>query len=401
MTLKKLTTSALLFGSLLVLTACGGSDDADDSAGAPPPAEPTICENTEGAINTLALATENCQSLASYRLFSDPTDPTANPNGTAVGYDLTTPLFSDYTSKYRFVFVPEGMQAQYDPDESFEFPVGTVITKTFALPADTAFRGIENETKIETRLLIRRESSWAALPYVWNAEGTKATLAIAGEISDRSLIHNGNEKDFKYHVPDMNQCKQCHQFKSDSTSSVSKFVPIGPKARHLNGDYDYGADGIRNQLLYWQEAGILAGLPADMNQVDRMAVYQDGDEAGLDSKSPEELQALAKGYLDINCAHCHRPEGGGSNTGLNLEYWRDFSTNRFAHGVCKKPVAYGGGTLSFDIVPGDAENSILHFRMNSTTAGDRMPELARSLVHTEGVALIAAWIDGLTGSCVP
>lgn len=408
MTLKKRTTSALISGSLLLFTACGGSgsdsgndSDNNDGSGGTPPVAASVCQNTDGAINTEALATENCDNLASYRLFSDPADPTASPNGTAIPYDLNTPLFSDYTSKYRFVFVPEGTQAQYTPNESFEFPVGTVITKTFSLPADTAIRGIENETKIETRLLIRRESGWAALPYVWNDEGTEATLAIAGKKSSRSLVHNGKQKDFDYRVPDMNQCKQCHQFKTDSTSSVSKFVPIGPKARNLNGDYDYGMDGTRNQLRYWQEAGILAGLPADMSRVDRTPVYRDGDEASLDSKSPEELQALAKGYLDINCSHCHRPEGGASNTGLKLEFWRDFASDNLAHGICKKPVAYGGGSLSFDVVPGDSGNSILHFRMNSTKPGDRMPEIARSLVHTEGVALVAAWIDGLTGNCKP
>jgi uncharacterized repeat protein (TIGR03806 family) len=396
MNLKKLTISTLITGSLLLLTACGGgSDDAVTTENSD-----KVCANTEGAINTLALANENCQTLSSYRLFADRTDPTKNPNGTGIPYDLNTPLFSDYTSKYRFIYIPDGEQAQYVPEESLEFPVGTVITKTFALPADTAIRGIENETKIETRLLIHRSAGWVALPYVWDETGTNATLAIAGKISQRTTIHNGKQLGpFSYHVPDMNQCKQCHQFKADKNSGVSKFLPIGPKARHLNGDYDYGADGVRNQLVYWQEKGLLHGLPVDLSTVEKTPVYHDGDVASIGTKSPEELQALAKGYLDINCAHCHRPEGGASNTGLSLEFWRDFDTNKFAHGVCKKPVAYGGGALNYDIIPGDAENSILHFRIESTKPGDRMPELARSLVHEEGVTLVAAWIDSLTGSC--
>ncbi len=405
MKLKQLTTTALVTGSLLLLTACGGGGDSSsngsgDTGGDGTPTA-SVCNNTEGTINAAALASENCELLSSYRLFADSTDPTSHPNGTGIPYDLNTPLFSDYTSKYRFVFVPEGTQAQYTPEESLEFPVGTVITKTFALPADTAIRGIENETKIETRLLIRRSAGWVALPYVWNDSGTKATLAIAGKISQRTTIHNGKQLGpFSYHVPDMNQCKHCHQLKSVSNSGVSKFSPIGPKARHLNGDYDYGAEGgVRNQLMYWQEKGILAGLPADLSTVEKTPVYHDGDEATLASKSPEELQALAKGYLDINCAHCHRPEGAASNTGLSLEYWRDFDTDKFSHGVCKKPVAFGGGSLSFDVVPGDAEKSIVHFRMKSTQPGDRMPELARSLVHEEGVALVAAWINSLTGTC--
>ena len=42
------------------------------------------------------------------------------------------------------------------------------------------------------------------------------------------------------------KCKQCHQFKADADSNAV-FVPIGPKARHLNRDYAY-ADGTMNQL---------------------------------------------------------------------------------------------------------------------------------------------------------
>ncbi|KEF31798.1 hypothetical protein D777_01484 [Marinobacter nitratireducens] len=394
---KTLIARAWLIATLVSLAACGGG--SGDSAETPPP-QVSACDNTDGAINSLALETENCDSLASYRLFQDPANPTTAANGTGLPYDLNTPLFTDYASKYRFVFVPEGKQAAYTENESFDFPVGTVIAKTFALPDDTAFRGFENETLIETRLLIRRDTGWTALPYVWNSEGTRATLAIAGQSSQRQLIHNGNTLGpFTYNVPDTNQCKQCHQLKEDSTSSISRFEPIGPKARHLNRDFDYGTEGVRNQLVYWQEVGILSGLPSDISSVPQTPAYQDTDMQNLDSKSVAEIQDLAKGYLDINCAHCHRPEGGASNTGLNLEYWRDFEANQFAHGVCKRPVAYGGGALSFDIDPGNSQESIIHYRISSTQPGDRMPEIGRALVHNEGVTLIAAWIDNMTGSC--
>ena len=104
----------------------------------------------------------------------------------------------------------------------------------------------------------------------------------------------------------------------------------------------------------------------------------------------------AKGYLDINCAHCHRPEGNASNTGLKLEYQRSYDEdNGFSHGTCKSPVAYGGGTLGYDVVPGNPAESIMHFRMQSNEPGDRMPEIGRSLSHDEGVALISEWIKRL------
>jgi len=302
-------------------------------------------------------------------------------------------LFTDYASKYRFVFVPEGKTANYSAEESMDFPVGTVITKTFALPADTSQRGIENEDMIETRLLIRRSTGWTALPYIFNSEKSDAVLAKAGAIQGKQVTHNGETFDFDYVVPSMNQCKQCHQFKADA-DSPAVFVPIGPKARYLNKDHTY-ADGTMNQLLKWQAAGILKGVP-DIATIDTVPAFSDGDEAQLSSMTDEMLMKTAKGYLDINCAHCHRPEGNASNTGLKLEYFRDYSEDEgFSHGTCKSPVAYGGGSLSYDVVPTAPDRSILHFRMETVLPGDRMPEIGRSLAHAEGVDLIHEWIKRL------
>ena len=69
-------------------------------------------------------------------------------------YDLATPLFSDHAEKLRFVWTPS--PASYDVDEAFEFPVGSVLIKTFAYP--------EGAGLIETRLLIRQEAGWKACP---------------------------------------------------------------------------------------------------------------------------------------------------------------------------------------------------------------------------------------------
>jgi hypothetical protein len=54
----------------------------------------------------------------------------------------------------------------------------------------------------------------------------------------------------------------------------------------------------------------------------------------------------------------------------------------------------------FDIVPGVPNDSILPYRMDSADPGVMMPELGRSTVHREGVALIKAWIAAQSGGCV-
>jgi hypothetical protein len=73
------------------------------------------------------------------------------------------------------------------------------------------------------------------------------------------------------------------------------------------------------------------------------------------------------------------------------------NTDRFHLGVCKLPgsAGTGNGGLKFDIVPGDPDASILHFRTDTAKVGAMMPLLGRSLVHSRGIELIRAWIAGM------
>jgi len=152
----------------------------------------------------------------------------------------------------------------------------------------------------------------------------------------------------------------------------------------LNKDFDYGS-GPENQLEHWAAAGILTGVPQDTDSIDTIPLWGDTD-ANLDDR--------ARGYLDINCAHCHSPMGAADTSGMFLEYPRPFG---FDVGECKPPVAAGDGAgdFDFDIVPGDAAMSIMRFRMDSNEPDIRMPEIGRSLIHVESVDLIEQWIDSL------
>ena len=118
----------------------------------------------------------------------------------------------------------------------------------------------------------------------------------------------------------------------------------------------------------------------------------DGEDTAID------LESRAKAYLDINCAHCHNDTGFASNSALYLEFWREVDTS---YGICKTPVAAGSGSggLNYAIVPGDADNSITTYRMDSNEPDVRMPEIGRSLIHDEGVALVREWINSMSGGC--
>jgi hypothetical protein len=53
----------------------------------------------------------------------------------------------------------------------------------------------------------------------------------------------------------------------------------------------------------------------------------------------------------------------------------------------------------FDIEPGQPDQSILIYRVESTDPGIMMPQLGRSLVHWEAAQLLRQWIAEIPGSC--
>ena len=110
------------------------------------------------------------------------------------------------------------------------------------------------------------------------------------------------------------------------------------------------------------------------------------------------LAERARAYLDVNCAHCHNPQGAADTSALNLNIEAEVDRQ---FGICKPPVAVGrgSGNRPFDIYPGRAEDSILLYRMEDSDPAIAMPELGRASVHTEGVAVIRDWINSLSGKC--
>jgi uncharacterized repeat protein (TIGR03806 family) len=306
------------------------------------------------------------------------------PNAGVTPYNLNTPLFSDYAVKRRTVWMPPGSSATYDATNVLDFPEGTVFTKSFGF-ADDMRKPNPLITWVETRIVWKNAGVWQGMSYTWDAAQKVATANPGGEVLSLSWIDTTGTTVTTdgYLVPSVNQCLECHQ-----VSNV--FEPIGPKARNLNGNFTYPDGSTQNQLTYWTSKGLLTGAPADPTTAPKLAVWSDASTGTVDDR--------ARAYLEANCAHCHSPAGYAFNTGLFLS---SLETNPTNLGICKKPVAagQGGGGLTYDIVPGDPDNSILHHRLASTEIGVLMPEVGRSLVDTAGLQLITDWITALPGSC--
>ncbi len=377
-----------------------------------------------GRINMDAVLNYNCPRLDQYGLYLDETDPRAGPTPPGIPFDLNSILFSDYALKYRFLFLPPGddgrpQKAGYQDSAqcttlniydcytaTLTFPVGTVISKTFS------FRDGENEDVVETRLLIKRAKRdgtpfWVGLPYRWTEQDGQrvALLTIEGSTESVSwdyddpdpevLDAGGNRKHYSgstdgYAVPNAGACVLCHN--GDDLEAGAP--PIGPKVRNLNRDYDYADVGRMNQLAYMQMRGLL-DLPDDPANLESMPRWDVPGSGGQTPNSPEDIHQRARAYLEVNCYHCHNPAGNAQNSGLVLDSFTNPMTQR--QGICKPPVAAGRAADfgSYDIEPGNAQQSILPLRVATNEAGAAMPPLARSVAQDEVVELLMDWVDNV------
>lgn len=333
----------------------------------------TQCQSDKKGI---IIPVEPYEKLSEYRFFKGDL-ANLEPNDRVLPYDLNSQLFSDYAHKARFVWMPEGTSANYTEEGVLDFPKETVLIKNFYYENDETDAS-KGRKILETRLLINRGKEWEAVGYIWNNEQNEAHREVIGDIQKISWVNErGATQNINYIIPNKNQCKNCHL-------TGKKQIPIGPKVRNLNKTYAY-ADGEMNQLEKWASVGYLSGF--DSEKVHPKVAVWDDENTGT-------LHDRAMAYLDINCAHCHFKGGSANTSGLHLvaDAKPDMSL-----GIYKATVSAGAGTggNTYSIVPGHPEESIMIYRMKSTNPGAMMPELGRTIVHEEGVKLIADWIKNM------
>lgn len=334
---------------------------------------PDVCRDVRSDVT--------CTKLSGFALFTG--DGSAQePAEGVIPFEPNSALFSDYAFKSRFLYVPPGQTVKYAEDDPFDLPEGSILAKTFWFPADA--RQPDGDRRIiETRLLIHKPEGWVAMPYVWDEKQREATLQKVGATVDVQWVHtDGQPRQVNYVVPNANQCKECHE------DDHRVMHTIGLKARHMNRNHVY--DGRNeNQIDYLSRLGMLKGAPPS-SAAPRLPVWND--------PSTGTVAERARAWLEINCAHCHNPDGQARTSGLDLQY---SVTNMFHLGECKPPVAAGRGSggRQFNIVPGKPDESILVFRIESTMPDVMMPETGRRLPHKEGIELIRQWISEMTGAC--
>ncbi len=261
------------------------------------------------------------------------------PSAGTIAYDVNHAFWSDGADKRRFVGLPEGTTASVGAEGHLEFPTGTVLVKSFFDAADQP---------IETRLFVRHEDDdWAGYTWAWNAEGTDATFVE----KTRTETVDGQP----WVLPGPRDCMACHT----RTAGRSLGLEVGQLSPQT-----------------------LATLVGDSPPATDPLPPPDGN-------AP--LQDRARAYLHVNCSPCHRDEGTGGRSNLDLRVSVSLEETK----LCGSPRA---GDLELEdaaiVAPGAPERSVLLARIEAE-GGIRMPPLGRTTVDAAGAALISEWIASL------
>lgn len=270
------------------------------------------------------------------------------PTVYAFNYELTTPLFTDYSHKQRLIMLPLGQSMQYVDNGFPDFPDGTVISKTFYYNFDDRDESL-GRTIIETRLLIKINGNWELGNYHWNAEQTDAVLATESVTLPISFIdEDGESFDIDYIIPSQQDCFTCH-------SNAGSETPIGPKLRTMN---------LNNQLQELIELNYLQGV-SDVSNISKLPDWTDAANYSREER--------ARAYFDVNCAHCHSVGG----------YCEIESTLRLPY------------ETAFDDTNIYNQRFSIMVRMENYIQGFSMPLIGTTFVHSEGYELIESYLNSL------
>ena len=303
------------------------------------------------------------------------------PSLNVIPYEPASSLFTDYASKKRFIWMPEGVAATYVQDRKvLDFPVGTILIKTFYYT--TIQPG--NVTKmIETRLMVRKSDGWKFYEYLWNAAQTDADLVTGLDFANGSSQNitfakpSGEIITTDYRIPSDGECFACHKINEIAT-------PIGVKPQNLNHNHTYGTSSM-NILQKLVTQGYLGSYPSTIvSTVD----YRD---------TTQSLDLRLRSYLDANCAHCHQDEARCYYRPLRFPFGLTNIDSNI--GICLVADEEISPTLQKVITPGNYNKSIMHYRLSSNEESERMPLLGRTVVHDEGVSLLQQYISSLAQNC--
>jgi hypothetical protein len=336
----------------LVLTACGGGDAKPDAPSGEEAVDP--CAGGDPLKPKTLACTGLCANAECTEISPD-----------AVEYAPHFELWSDGATKKRWISLPPGTQIDTSDMDYWNFPVGTKLWKEFTRD------GTRVETRYITKLLPTDTDlgSWHMVSYQWTSPTETMLVDVGGVVDANGTPHN---------IPSREDCRTCH----DSLQSRA----LGFGAIQL----DFNSDKLDLEDLITQ--GKLTAPPTTGTAGARFAL----------PGSPTVQSAL--GYMHANCGHCHNPTSVNfADTPTNMRLLvgtlgSETTTPPYTTLVDKTGKTYthdDGMVYSLLIDSGNADNSILIRRMQSTNDQKHMPNKGSEVIDDPALTMLTTWINGL------
>lgn len=301
---------------------------------------------------------------------------TLQPAPELIAYDVNQPFWSDRAIKRRWFVLPLGEErVRFDPQRPWKAPPGTAWIKHFDFPIHDGDPG--RLRRLETRVLVRTAQDVYGVTYRWNDAQDEALLVPEeGHEEDVPVeAAGGGTRSQRWRYPSRTECRTCH-------SDVG-----GPALSFNTAQINRAGPGGTNQVERLARMGCFEGQPDVRPNLLRAHPALDDEAASLEHR--------VRSYFEVNCGSCHQPGTA------NRSPWNAFASVPLAQaGLLRTQAIHANGSLyevfATNIVePGSPSASVL-FRRVSEPGPLHMPPLGTFVLNTNAVALLSAWINGLT-----
>ncbi|HMP74316.1 MAG TPA: PQQ-dependent sugar dehydrogenase [Kiritimatiellia bacterium] len=288
-----------------------------------------------------------------------------------VPYTVNVPFWSDGAFKRRWFSVPStNLLITFNPTGTWIAPTTTVWIKHFDLLLTS---GVPSSVRrLETRVMVKSDGPGGGygVTYRWGNSTTNAVLVPAVGLDEQIVINeSGIIRTQIWQYPSRGACLSCHNVNAGFTLSFT--------TPQMNITQDFG-DTVTNQVAALQQAGYFSGPVSNIHLLRKLAHA---------TNTEFSVAYRARSYLDANCSQCHRP-GGPVPAAFDANIFTPLSQA----GIIDGPLADDFGNTDDRVIRRGAPPLSMILTRISTLDLRRMPQIGSTVLDTQSIALITAWI---------
>jgi glucose/arabinose dehydrogenase len=310
-------------------------------------------------------------NLADAGIFADMENLT--PYEGIIPYTINVPFWSDNAIKRRWYSLPNtNLHLDFNTWGTWNAPTTSVWIKHFDLELTSGVPA--SVRRIETRIMVRNNSpnGGYGLTYRWGNSFSNAVLIPTTGLDEDILINdNGIIRTQVWRYPSRGACQTCHNLNAGFTLSFN--------TPQMNKGFDFG-DITTNQIAALSEAGYFSGVVSNIHLLRKLAHA---------TNTEFSVAYRARSYLESNCSQCHRP-GGPVPAAFDSRIQTPLSQAGIMDGMLADDYSDPENRV---IRRGSPPFSMILTRISTRDLG-QMPPLGSTVIDTQAVALITAWING-------